>query len=190
MRLTRWVAVVAVACGGFSAEAVAQTEEEGSTALEDVSLKAPDPKAGWRLVEFKNGYARWEEDTPSDGQAKGSVQVVPAPKADAATDERSEATASSQEAAPARESSDHVCEDQKRALAVRLLYLRGIEATLDNAPLLLAAAEAPLGPQAWANIQAFGPGVGSSLLTTAYATDLVARGLVDSLARCLTDAER
>lgn len=185
MRLTIWAGVFSVACAGLPAVAMAQ-----ATALEDVSLEAPDAEKGVRVVEFDDGYARWEEG-PEERKSDGGVQVVPAPKAEPSVEEQSQGQATAEETAPpAAEGGDRMCEAQKRALAVRLLYLRGIDATLENAPLLLAAAEAPLNAQAWANVQGFGPGVGSSLLTTAYATDLVARGLVDGLARCLTEAER
>lgn len=187
MRRRIWASICALACAGLPAVA-----DEQATALEDVSLEAPDAEPGWRVVEFDDGYARWKEEQPGGDRGKGGVQVVPAPKAEteSARPGSLEEAASEKAASAASEMGETVCESQKRALAVRLLYLRGIDASPESAPVLLFAAEAPLSAQAWANVQGLGPGSGSSLLTTAYASDLVARALVDGLARCLSEAAR
>lgn len=157
-----------------------------STPLEPVSLRAPAPEAGWTVVQFDNGYARWKDDTSADETESGGVQVVPSRvegEKSAPPEAKQEQQAA--ERPMARQARTAACETEKRKLAVRLLELRGIDAPPETAPLVLAAAEAPLRPSAWAGVPGLGPGTGSSLLVTAYSSDLIARDLVDDLARCL-----
>lgn len=181
MRGMVWLGVIFIA---LPAGARAQ-----STPLDPVSLTPPAAEPGFTVRPLNGGYARWETDT--EGGEQGGVQVVPAPRTEAT--EPSEVRAEGEKALPGRappaRPPPSVCEEQRQRLAVRLLELRGIDATTESAPYVLAAIEAPLWPQAYAGVRGLGPGAGSSLLATAYSSDLIARDLVDDLTRCLTQAK-
>lgn len=177
MRLGSVLGIVLLAMTAQAAESVP---------LESVVPRTPEAEPGWTVRRFDGGYARWQVDS-ADETGGGSVQVVPAPKRDERAGEPESSAV--KDAKRAREPEPQLaCEAEKRKLAVRLLALRGIEATESSALLLLAAEEAPLSPRAWAGVRGLGPGAGSSLIATAYASDLVARDLVDTLARCLAQS--
>lgn len=182
MRGAVWLGVL-VTCSVWASVGLAQ-----STPLEPVSLTPPPAEPGWTVRPLNGGYARWETDT--SGGEQGGVQVVrtpeqetPAPPEAKAEGDRVSKTARQPRARPL----ELPCEENRRRLAVRLLELRGIEATEESAPYVLAAMEAPLWPQAWAGVPGLGPGTGSSLLATAYSSDLITRDLVDELTRCLAE---
>lgn len=187
--------------------AAAMVSLAGSVAM--AQRAAPQEEPGWTVVEIPGGYYRYEtkstdELKPEDRAAGGGGVTVEARARPTTAPVAATASVAPPAQAPAEQYPQVApaapagmgpmgppprmqrCVAERRALAARLLYLRGIWFVDDStAELVLAAEESPLFPQAYGFIPSYFTAGNSNLLFTAVSSDLIARTLAEDYARCL-----
>jgi hypothetical protein len=150
----------------------------------------PGEEAGWHVIQFANGYARFRVE-PGDDQTEeqGGVTIEPAPPRASpgrnAEPETQPPTAEGEElSAPAPVDP---CLEEQGLLSQRLMELRGVKVDPATALLAVSQLESPL--SSFVALSVLGrptPLVGGTFLANVLSWDTKTRQLTASLMQCLS----